>query len=596
MNVAGQSTRRLTGEVVFALLLTGAVLLLTGCAPAPTTTATPTVGTTDTSSTAPPTTVTPASVSSTVPAVYSQPSHRIGIRGKGADAEFYDRKSGDRFVPVGPNLHFLALEGDTFVDRLFAPSSYDPERVDAELSAMRALGYTVVRTSLDLCVRDCIGAAGGGLRDDYLDDVADFLGRAQNQGLFVILTSNDLPVDAGYVPRVEATCCDPFDGYLNSHYLSAVGVTEWSRYWRDVLSALIERRAPLEVILAYELRGELFLSSDKPPLSLDDGIVTTANGEAYDLSDPVQKLKMVDDGVQHWIDSVAGVIRELDPTALVTVGVFPPNSPNEWRPGDNRLVPKASTFAASNIDFLDLHVYPGYLPFPAMMEDFGIEADTELPRVLGEFGGFTFVYGSPEDAAFGVQEWQVASCRHGVIGWMFWHWTGANDHEVWTGSEGSGAIRQVLAPVNRTDACESASFPFFVPDLAHRHPARASRSLPEGSAAKAVDGWRSTSWQSGDGPPQWIEVDLARPSRVEEIRLAVSQFPSGETHHRILVAGPDRAFRIVGELAGETADGDELRLAFEGPLTGVEFVRIETVVSPSWVSWREIRILGEAMP
>lgn len=521
-------------------------------------------------------------------------SHRIGIRGTGADAEFFDRASGSPFVAIGANFHLLGPEGDYFVDHLFSPDQYDPERIDDELGSMVDLGYSVVRTSLDLCGEDCIGATGGGLRGPYLDNVADFLGRARDHGLFVILTSNDLPAKAGYIPRVEATCCDPFDGYLNSHVLSPVGVAEWSRYWRDVLTALVQRNAPLETVLAYELRGELFLSSDQPPLSLASGVVTTANGTAYDLTDPAQKQAMIDDGVRYWIDTVAGAIRRIDPTALITVGIFPPNTPNEWRPDDSRLVPTVSAFADAGIDFLDLHAYPGYLPMAALMEDFGIGETTAMPRIMGEFGGFRFVFGSPQKAAAGIEEWQVTSCRYGVIGWMFWHWTGSDDHEVWTGSEGSGAIRSVLAPVNRPDPCSSVTFRFFVSDLAHGKPVRASRSLPEGQAAAAVDGWRSTAWQSGDGPPQWIEVDLEQAATIEEIRLVASQYPEGETRHRILVAGPDRTFLPLGEIAGRTADGDELRFRPAEPVPGVRFVRVLTLESPSWASWSEFEVLGSA--
>ncbi|GBD86065.1 F5/8 type C domain protein [bacterium BMS3Abin02] len=518
--------------------------------------------------------------------------HRIGIRGTGATAEFFDRETGAPFIVVGPNFHLLGPEHDYFVDRLFSPDHYDPARVDEELAAMVDLGYTVVRTSLDLCDEDCIGAPGGGLRDPYLDNVADFLRHVRQHGLFVILTSNDLPSKAGYIPRVEATCCDPFDGYLNSHVLSPVGVAEWSRYWSDVLRALIERHAPLEAVLAYELRGELFLSSDQPPLSLTSGVVTTANGAEYDLANPTQRLAMVDDGVRYWVDTVAATIRGLDPTALITVGIFPPNTPNELRPGDDRLVPTVSAFAGSSIDFLDLHAYPGSLPLADLMENFGVNDTTALPRIMAEFGGFTFVFGSPEEAAAGIEEWQVESCRYGLIGWMFWHWTGTADHEVWTGSEGSGVIRTVLAPANRPDPCRFVDFPFFPRDLAHEKPVRASHSLPEGRPGAAVDGWRSTAWQSGDGPPQWIEVDLEQEATIEEILLVPSQFPAGETRHRILVAGPDHAFRSLGEIEGKTADGDELRFRPAEPVSGVRFVRVETRSSPSWVSWREVKVLG----
>jgi len=211
------------------------------------------------------------------PSVLSE--HRIGIRTAGERPEFYDRETDESFILIGSNFHNLGPEKNYFVDRLFSPNFFDPKQVNQEMQAMHAYGYNVIRTSLDMCREDCIGALGGGLRGEYLDNVVDFLRLAKENGLLIIITSNDLPLYAGYISKVESTCCNPFDGYINSHYLSPVGVAQWTEYWQDVVHALIERNAPLDVILAYQVRGELFLSLDKPPLSLTSGLVTTANGK-----------------------------------------------------------------------------------------------------------------------------------------------------------------------------------------------------------------------------------------------------------------------------------------------------------------------------
>src|SRR5512137_402871 len=44
--------------------------------------------------------------------------------------------------------------------------------------------------------------------------------------------------------------------------------------------------------------------------------------------------------------------------------------------------------------------------------------------------------------------------------------------------------------------------------------------------------WRAY-WNSGDIPPQWIEVDLQRTYSLTKIRLVVAQLPDGETAHEI---------------------------------------------------------------
>jgi hypothetical protein len=41
-----------------------------------------------------------------------------------------------------------------------------------------------------------------------------------------------------------------------------------------------------------------------------------------------------------------------------------------------------------------------------------------------------------------------------------------------------------------------------------------------------------------------------------------------------------------------TEDGDVLDAAFEPALTDVVGLRVTTLSSPSWVSWREVRVVG----
>ena len=162
---------------------------------------------------------------------------------------------------------------------------------------MREQGYNTVRVFVGNCVSDCIGDPAGGLSAAFLDNIADFFRLAKEREIYVILTSNDLPKFGGYVPQVEAQCCAVFDGYMNAHYLSPVGFTVYRNYWTEIVSALIERNAPLEIILAYALRNEQFFFGDKPPLSLNSGMVTTANGKTYDMSIPDEKQNMLLEGL-----------------------------------------------------------------------------------------------------------------------------------------------------------------------------------------------------------------------------------------------------------------------------------------------------------
>lgn len=130
-------------------------------------------------------------------------------------------------------------------------------------------------------------------------------------------------------------------------------------------------------------------------------------------------------------------------------------------------------------------------------------------------------------------------------------------------------------------------------NLAFGKQASASRSGAGFEPARAVDGNPETWWGAGAAPPQWVEVDLGTLSTVASIRLTISQSPAGATDHRLLVKGPDTGgFVLAQEFKQVTADFDVLTFSPSEPLQKVQYIRVETVDSPSWVSWREIEVIS----
>jgi hypothetical protein len=483
--------------------------------------------------------------------------HRIGIRSGEGPAQFYDKDTGARFVPRGANYARNERGADgAVVDRVFA--DYDPASVDADLAAMKDLGYTAVRIALENCREDCIGDPAGGLSDEYLANLADFLRRAKDARLPVFLQSNDLPEEGGFVPKIEATCCSPFDGYLNSQYFHRVGLETYRDYWTAALQGLRAHGAPLDAILAYDLRGELFVVENTPPLSLRTGSVTTANGQTYDLADAAARKRLVDEGIAYWVDEMAAAIRAIDPGGLVAVGEFAPNTPNAWRGDDPRAPPTIDTFLRTSVDLIDVHVYPGYVPIGQLMENAGITGHEPIPVVIGEYGAFTFAFPDAPAGAEGLMRWQADSCDFGVDGWFHWIWSGTNDVEVWTGTDADGAINTVLSPRERPDPCATRSFPFLRSNLALGAEVRASDAAAGQGPELAVDGEQGTGWIAGAGPPQWIEVDLGAPATIDELRLVVSQSPAGRTVHVVSGGASRAALTKLHTFEGRTDFGDEL--------------------------------------
>ncbi len=519
--------------------------------------------------------------------------HRIGIRTVDGKAGFYDKITDETFIPRGNN--YVELRTDPMnvylVSSLFSTSYHDPVDIAYDFERMQALGYNTARIFVDLCVLpDCIGSISGGLRDDYMDNVVELLELAKRYGIYALLTANWLPNYGGYLDAHEP--CRPDFDHGNCLLLSEPGVAAYVRFFQDFVQGLLDRNAPLDIILGYQLRNEVSFENNQPPLNLTSGIVTTANGKTYDMSSTNQKEDMVNEGLIFWANTVRSAILELDPTALVTAGFFAPNIPHEWRPGDWRLVRTRSVLRDSDLDFLDFHPYPGVgLTMQQQAENYGMIDYHEKPIVLGELGAFRNSYDSPAQGAQALLSWQAEACEVGFDGFMLWYWDAQDwaivGDNVWSPHDGNGEIARVMAPVFQPDPC-------FAPkvNLSKGQPATASMSLPEGPPENAFDGFSGTSWQAGSHPEQWIEVDLGDDSEVGEVSMLTDQFPAGRTVHQVLGRRSDQTSSdLLHEFDQETDGGQWLTIKPESPWPNIRWVRVLTKVSPSWVSWREINIL-----
>ena len=116
--------------------------------------------------------------------------------------------------------------------------------------------------------------------------------------------------------------------------------------------------------------------------------------------------------------------------------------------------------------------------------------------------------------------------------------------------------------------------------------------LGEETAQNAIDGDLETIWNSTDFPAMWIAVALDDLYLVEKIELVVAQAPAGPTTHVLWVdngSGVRTLFRRFADV--HTEDGQTLTIEFNPP-SPVKEVLVQTLQSPSWIAWREVRILG----
>jgi hypothetical protein len=154
---------------------------------------------------------------------------------------------------------------------------------------------------------------------------------------------------------------------------------------------------------------------------------------------------------------VRAAIRQVDPTALVTIGFFQPKGPNPTRIGDPRVIRAGPAIAQSEADFIDL-LYTGLeLSLQQYVQNFELPQPTAKPIVMGEFGAFQFAYPTVSQAAGALRSWQIESCRYGFDGWLFWTWdateAAAGEPPLWNEMSEGAVIGQALAPKNRPDPC-----------------------------------------------------------------------------------------------------------------------------------------------
>jgi hypothetical protein len=517
----------------------------------------------------------------------------IGIRTVSGMPEFFDRSSNKKIFIRGNNYIRLAPQRTQSGDEIlyhstFNHGQYDTTQVVVALRKMQRGRYNVVRVFLNHLPGTGIGGTSGCLSQQYMDNVADFLRRAQACSMSVMLTIDWIPIPSR-ISSIEQLWCPDFQ-CTNAHVLSPEGLKANIVFFSTLIRELKRRKAPLESIFAYELRNELTFEPHLPPLSLSAGVVRAANGKTYDLSNPGEKKRLIDEGLVFWINKVRATIKAQDPGALVTVGFIPPKD-EATSLAQEKLRVTTPAFQHSAMGFIDVHIYPvaDGVTLEDFVEVFGLAQVKRKPVIVGELGALRQSYPSAEAAARDLRRWQAASRRRGFAGWILWAWDLHELPETYNAQDADGLIDRAMAPANRPDPGIPDSPEGTDRNIAFGKRVRASKQAPHQPAEMAVDG-TAQPWSAGDFAPQWIEIDLLRPERIKMIRLMVSQNPAGETSHQIFAKGTGEDYRLISKIRQHTADMQTIEINTPD-LTNIQFVKISTVHSPSWVGWREIEII-----
>ena len=182
------------------------------------------------------------------------PEHRIAIRTVDGVGEFYDRISGERFIPRGNNYIRVATQqgysGESiFYHSTFNTDQYNPDEVEIALARMHAEGYNVVRVFVSGACKDyCMGDSSAGLRDGYIANVVDFLNKAKSYGIYVIITLDGEPGSPYYIRLLDTTWSEDFQG-SNKSFLTGGGLLVAKVFWQDFIPINLWHGLELLVVL-----------------------------------------------------------------------------------------------------------------------------------------------------------------------------------------------------------------------------------------------------------------------------------------------------------------------------------------------------------
>ncbi len=525
---------------------------------------------------------------------------RIGVRVVDGEGEFYNIVTNETFVARGVNYVDMQSHGWATFDSALATDVFDEVRIRTAFENLSDLGYNTVRLFFDICNVGsyCLTDEGReGLNPAYLDNLATFTRLADEYGIYLILTSNDIPDFGGYGEIANRDAGPMFEGYRNTHFMTASGVAAFEAYWTDLMAGMAERDIAWDAVLGWSLLNEQWIFKDQPPWSLTAGVVQNGTGQSYVLADPDQKRALLADNLILITERVSAIIKATDPDAMVTMGFFNPQFPNPTGIGGDWYVDTEPLLAGAVLDFFDFHAYPDWdLPIDKIAQNYGMPQHRDKVVIMGEVGSSAALIPDIVTAVRAEQEWMVASCKEGFDGWLHWGYyafpDGVDLHPPYTFDMEGRLFETALAPVNRPDPCLDDDY---IPrvNVAIEAVAEAQRSLPDHPPAFLTDGLPTT-WESGSDPPVWVRLTLAEPTRVEAVLAQLAQWPASDTRYAASVRLADGTRVSLGEVAGYTEDTDLVRFDLPGGLDEVVEVQIDALESESWISYYNVDVLRAA--
>ena len=299
----------------------------------------------------------------------------------------------------------------------------------------------------------------------WLSNLADFLQRAHNNGLRVILTGEYPPYN---FPHGSLTCmngnqvinpCSTGENEIifNPQVASALG-SFYSEILSNLNSSAYLANWPnaISAIMSFDIKNEAKVRSDFMPLSNQSLTNLQIDNSTYSMASFASRQALIDDLTKNFVITVGQAIRSSDPTHSILIsasvttpfatgktgynGANGPTQPCLASTPNPCVFPLRSDIMAlyGKVDYRDIHSYP----FPSSATGYNEAQDwtsaglsegsmNPVPLIMGEFGALRQsppdgnpkgVYSSESTAIQALQQHMVDSCNYGFRGWGLWTW------------------------------------------------------------------------------------------------------------------------------------------------------------------------------
>ncbi|MGC9053459.1 MAG: cellulase family glycosylhydrolase [Candidatus Hydrogenedens sp.] len=359
---------------------------------------------------------------------------RLGER-KGKKV-FFKTDNEEVFVPRGFN-HVVLEHGNSGWHALFNTNVYQPDKMDLVLKQISECGGNVIRVWA-WGTQNEYGFISNReeklINEEYMNNFIDFLRKATLYNIYVIPILDEYPNFGNFETiLMEFHAQSERDdlhvtGYNRQFFWNsfikakAIAIKQFIEYIKDTDASL------LSTVLAWSLQNEIYLMNSEGPFSTFTAEVLLFDSSKGKVSTEEERQKIYDRVIIYWANELTKAVKSVDPTALVTAGMWTSDSAGR-KPScgllfdnkDARFPPRPAIVGgeASSLDFIDIHIYPWDNTSKVNPEchEHGL---VKKPVIVGEYGVFQNV--SVEQAKTMLIEFLQQAYQMGYIGDLYWVW------------------------------------------------------------------------------------------------------------------------------------------------------------------------------